>query len=418
VTQTVANFVTHLECSLTGDRYAAGQLHNLSKAGKPLLVRYDSEQLARSISKAQLAARRCDMWRYREFLPLRNTQNVVSLGEVRTPLIECSELARRHGARKLMIKDEGRLPTGSFKARGLSVAVSMAKELGVRRLAMPTNGNAGAALAAYATRAGMESFVFCPADTPAVNVGEIAAHGAKLWLVNGLINDCARIVAEGREQMGWFDVSTLKEPYRIEGKKTMGLELADQLDWTLPDVIFYPTGGGTGLIGMWKAFNELASIGWIDEKRPRMVAVQASGCAPIVRAFNEGLDFAPPWKDAHTVAAGIRVPAAIGDFLMLRAIHESNGFAIAVDDDEILGARDEVARAEGLLTCPESAATYAAYKNALATGRVSAEESVVLFNCASGLKYELPTVNRLLDCTRTVDYEQLGKAAADESANI
>lgn len=403
------NFVTHLECSLKGDRYAAGQLHNLSNAGKPLLVRYDLDRIAGSVSKAQLATRPEDMWRYREFLPIRSVENIVSLGEVRTPLIECRELARRMGARRLIIKDEGRLPTGSFKARGLCIAVSMAKELGVRRLAMPTNGNAGAAMAAYATRAGMESFIFCPDDTPSVNIGEIAAHGAHVWLVNGLINDCGKIVAEGKQAIGWFDVSTLKEPYRIEGKKTMGLELADQLGWTLPDVIFYPTGGGTGLIGMWKAFDELSRIGWIDKKRPRMVAVQASGCAPIVKAFDEQLDHAPVWKDAHTVAAGIRVPAAIGDFLMLRAIRESNGFAIAVDDDAILEARDEIARSEGLLTCPEGAATYAAYKDALASGRVSAEESVVLFNCAIGLKYELPVVVDHLDCSTAIDYDRLGQ---------
>ena len=401
------NFVAHLECSQNGDRYGADQLHNLSKAGKPLLVRYDLDRIAASVGKAQLARRPEDMWRYREFLPIRRAENIVSLGEIRTPLVECRELARKLGARRLIIKDEGRLPTGSFKARGLCMAVSMAKEFGVRRLAMPTNGNAGAAMAAYAARAGMESFVFCPADTPAVNVREIAAQGAHVWLVNGLINDCGRIVAEGKEAMGWFDVSTLKEPYRIEGKKTMGLELADQLGWTLPDVIFYPTGGGTGLIGMWKAFDELGRIGWIDAKRPRMVAVQASGCAPIVKAFEEGLDHAPVWKDARTVAAGIRVPAAIGDFLMLRAIRESNGFAVAVDDDAILAARNEVAGCEGLLMCPESAATYAAYKAALASGRVSAEESVVLFNCAIGAKYELPAVEDHLNCNTAIDYGRL-----------
>jgi threonine synthase len=405
------NFVSHLECSLNGDHYEAGQLHNLSKAGKPLLLRYDLERLAGAVIKAKLAARPEDMWRYREFLPVRKDENIVSLGEVRTPLIECRELAKRQKSRRIIIKDEGRLPTGSFKARGLCMAVSMAKELGVRRLAMPTNGNAGAAMAAYAARAGMESFVFCPDDTPAVNIGEIAAQGAHVWLVNGLINDCGRIVGEGREAMGWFDVSTLKEPYRIEGKKTMGLELADQLGWKLPDVIFYPTGGGTGLIGMWKAFDELGRIGWIDKKRPRMVAVQASGCAPIVRAFDEGLDHAPFWKDAHTVAAGIRVPGAIGDFLMLRAIRESNGFAIAVDDDAILEARDEIAAAEGLLTCPEGAATYAAYKSALATGSVSPDESAVLFNCAIGVKYELPAVTKRLDCHNSIDYKQLAASA-------
>jgi threonine synthase len=408
------NFVTHLECSLDGDHYEAGRLHNLSKAGKPLLVRYDLNRLAGSINKAQLADRPEGMWRYREFLPVRKDENIVSLGEVRTPLIECHELGRRLGARRLIIKDEGRLPTGSFKARGLCVAVSMAKELGVRRLAMPTNGNAGAAMAAYAARAGIVSFVFCPDDTPAVNVGEIAAQGAHVWLVNGLINDCGRIVGEGRAAMGWFDVSTLKEPYRVEGKKTMGLELADQMGWTLPDVIFYPTGGGTGLIGMWKAFDELEQIGWIDDKRPRMVAVQASGCAPIVRAFDEGLDHAPLWKNAHTVAAGIRVPAAIGDFLMLRAIRESKGFAIAVDDAAILEARDEVASVEGLLMCPEGAATYAAYKTALTDGRVSAEESAILFNCATGVKYPLPAVTKRLDCHKPIDYERL-MMVADET---
>jgi threonine synthase len=407
VTENLNYFVTHLECSQTGERYEAGQLHNLSKAGKPLLVRYDLDRLAKSVSKEELAARPEDFWRYRKFLPVRHSENILSLGEVRTPLVECPTLAKQLGSQRLMIKDEGRLPTGSFKARGLAMAVSMAKELGVRRLAMPTNGNAGAAMAAYAARAGMESFVFCPDDTPEVNVREIAAQGAHVWLVNGLINDCGRIVGEGREAMGWFDVSTLKEPYRIEGKKTMGLELADQLGWTLPNVIFYPTGGGTGLIGMWKAFDELGRIGWIDGKRPRMVAVQASGCAPIVRAFEQGLDHAPLWQNAHTVAAGIRVPGAVGDFLMLRAIRESNGFAIAVDDDQILKARDEVASAEGLLMCPEGAATYAAYKTALADGRVSGGESAVLFNCAIGLKYPLPGVASRLDCTKPIDYERL-----------
>jgi threonine synthase len=402
-------FVTHLECSLTGERYEAGQLHNLSKAGKPLLVRYDLDRLAKSISKAELATRPEGLWRYREFLAVRRTENIVTLGEVRTPLVDCRELARRHGSRSLVIKDEGRLPTGSFKARGLVMAVSMAKELGVKRLAMPTNGNAGAAMAAYGARAGMESFIFCPDDTPTVNVREIAAQGAHVWMVNGLINDCGKIVAEGKQAMGWFDVSTLKEPYRIEGKKTMGIELADQLGWTLPDVIFYPTGGGTGLIGMWKAFEELGRIGWIDKKRPRMVAVQASGCAPIVRAFEQGLDHAPLWENAHTVASGIRVPAAVGDFLMLRAIRESNGFAIAVDDDAILEARKEIAVAEGLLCCPEGAATYAAYKSALASGRVTPDESAVLFNCASGLKYELPPVDARLDRTKKIDFDQLAK---------
>jgi threonine synthase len=269
----------------------------------------------------------------------------------------------------------------------------MAKELGATKLAMPTNGNAGAAMAAYAARAGMEAFIFCPRDTPQVNVREIAAQGANVWLIDGLIDDCGKLVAQKKEAEGWFDVSTLKEPYRIEGKKTMGLELADQFGWDLPDVIFYPTGGGTGLIGMWKAFDELGKIGWIGAKRPRMVAVQATGCAPMVRAFERGEEHAPRWENAETIAAGIRVPAAVGDFLILRAVRESGGFAIAVDDEEILAARREVAVREGLLLCPEGAATYAAYKQALMDGRVGAVETAVLFNCASGLKYDLPAVD-------------------------
>jgi threonine synthase len=383
-------FVTHLECSATGERYPADVLHGLSNAGKPLLVRYDLEGVRRAVSKETLAGRDGGFWKYREFLPVRRSAHVVRLGEVTTPLVELGASARRAGARRLIVKDEGRLPTGSFKARGLALAVAMARELGITRIAMPTNGNAGAALAAYAAAAGIEAHVFCPADTPEINVREIALAGATVTLVDGLINDCGRLVAEGRERMGWFDASTLKEPYRIEGKKTMALEVAEQLGWTLPDVIFYPTGGGTGLIGMWKAFDELESIGFIDARRPRMVAVQASGCAPIVRAWQQGADSAEPWKDAHTVAAGIRVPAAIGDFLILRAVRESRGFAIAVDDDAIMAALAEVARTEGLLLCPEGAATYAAWKLALFAGQIAPDETVVLFNCASGLKYPLP----------------------------
>ena len=402
-----ATFVTHLECGMEGDHYPADQLHNLSKANKPLLVRYDLDGIAAAVTKEELADRQPGMWRYREFLPVRKAENIVSLGEVCTPLINCSRLAGKFGAREIVIKDESRLPTGSFKARGLCMAVSMAKELGLSKLAMPTNGNAGAALAAYASRAGMESYVFCPDDTPQINVREIAAQGAAVWLVNGLINDCGKIVAEGKEKAGWFDVSTLKEPYRIEGKKTMGLELADQLGWNVPDVIFYPTGGGTGLIGIWKAFDELGKIGWIGPKRPRMVAVQATGCAPIVNAFQQGLDHAPLWENAHTVAAGIRVPVAVGDFLILRAVRESGGFAIAVDDQSILEARDEICQDEGLLTCPEGAATFAAYKESLATGLVSPEESAVLYNCATGLKYDLPPVENHLDCSGPINFDEV-----------
>lgn len=396
-------YVTHLECSMNGDNYEANQQHNLSKAGKPLLVKYDLKSLSNSLSKEELAYRPETMWRYGEFLPIRYTENIVSLGESMTPLIHTPRLQSGNG--NIYIKDEGRLPTGSFKARGLCVAVSMAKELGITRIAMPTNGNAGAALAAYASRAGIETYIFCPEDTPQVNVREIAAQGGKVWLVNGLINDCGRIVGEGKESMNWFDFSTLKEPYRIEGKKTMGLELADQLEWQLPDIIFYPTGGGTGLIGMWKAFNEMKEIGWINGKLPRMVAVQATGCAPIVRAYEDGAEQAELWENAHTVAAGIRVPAAIGDFLILRAVNKSNGFATAVDDEKILEARDEVAQQEGILMCPEGAATYAAYKKELSSGRVDPSESAILFNCASGLKYELPLISQFLDCTQQpIDY--------------
>ena len=398
-------FVTHLECAQTGARYEADRVHGLSDAGKPLLVRYDLAALGASLDKQTLAARCGGFWRYREFLPVRQTRNVVSLGEVTTPLIPLPRLGA--GKNNVLVKDEGRLPTGSFKARGLALAVAMAKELGLEHLAMPTNGNAGAAMAAYASRAGLRTTVFCPDDTPEINISEIELQGATVYRVNGLINDCGRLVGEGKAAAGWFDCSTLKEPYRIEGKKTMGLELAEQMDWELPDVIFYPTGGGTGLIGMWKAFAELAAIGWIGDKRPRMVAVQASGCAPIVKAFEAGVEHAELWPDAHTVAAGIRVPAAIGDFLILRAVRESNGFAIAVSDAAIIAARDEVAREEGLLLCPEGAATYAAYRAALADGRVRPDERAVLFNCATGLKYPMPVVTRRLDHTAAIDYANL-----------
>ncbi|MDA0239833.1 MAG: threonine synthase, partial [Proteobacteria bacterium] len=361
-------FVSHLECGLTGERFEADQIHGLSTAGKPLLVRYDLDALGAAVTKETVAARIPEFWRYREFLPVRRSENIVRLGEVMTPLIPLPKFATAHGASEVIVKDEGRLPTGSFKARGLALAVSMAKELGITRMAMPTNGNAGAALAAYCARAGIEAYVFCPEDTPEVNVREIALQGAKTYLVNGLIDQCGKIVGDGKDAMNWFDTSTLKEPYRIEGKKTMGLELAEQLGWEVPDVIFYPTGGGTGLIGMWKAFEELEAIGWIGSKRPRMVAVQASGCAPIVRAFDAGDEFAERWEDAHTYAAGIRVPAAVGDFLILRAIRESNGFATAVDDEAIAEALTEVAETEGSLLCPEGAATVAAYKKELAAG--------------------------------------------------
>src|SRR4051794_15847981 len=345
-------FVSHLECSLTGRRYEAGRVHGLSEAGRPLLVRYDLAAMAEALSKEQLACSdEPGFWRYAAMLPVTRPENRVSLGEVMTPLIPLDRSAAGLGAQpgRAVVKDEGRLPTGSFKARGLAVAVAMAKEFGIEHLAIPTNGNAGAALAAYARRAGQKATVLCPADTPEINVREIGRLGADTWLVNGLINDCGRIVGGGKEPVGWFDLSTLKEPYRIEGKKTMGLELAEQLGWKLPDVIFYPTGGGTGLIGMWKAFDELEALGWIGSKRPRMVAVQAEGCAPMVRAWEEGERHARRWEDAHTIAMGIRVPQAVGDFLILDAVRASNGFAIAVADADISQAVDDVGRKDGLL---------------------------------------------------------------------
>ena len=405
-TADASNFVTHLECGLTGERFDKGQLHGLSSAGKPLLVRYDLDGIKQVIGPDELRLREQDMWRIRELLPIVNPENIVSLGETWTPLLPAPKLGAN-----LLIKDEGRLPTGSFKARGLCMAVSMAKELGVGRIAMPTNGNAGAALAAYASRAGIESFVFCPEDTPEVNVREIALQGAKVWRVNGLIHQCGKIVREGVPHLKWFDMSTLKEPYRIEGKKTMGLELAEQLGWRVPDVIFYPTGGGTGLIGMWKAFAELQALGWIGDKLPKMVAVQAAGCAPMVQAFENGDEFAEEWKDAHTVASGIRVPMAVGDFLILRAVRESDGFAIAVEDDAIELAQKQAAEKEGILLCPEGAATLAAYWQSIADEKISPDEEAVLFNCGSGLKYPMPPAEAKIGLDQKIDWDAMATSS-------
>jgi len=397
-------FVTHLECSMTGQRYEADRLHGLSEVGRPLLVRYDLEGVGRAVSRDDLSRRPTDLWRWRELLPVRRTESIVSLGEIETPLIP---VPLSGGGGNVLVKDEGRLPTGSFKARGLVMAVAMARELGVTRIAMPTNGNAGAALAAYASRCGIETVILCPEETPEVNVREIAAQGASVWRVNGQIDECGAIVGQGAKEGRWFDFSTLKEPYRIEGKKTMGLELAAQLGWELPDAIFYPTGGGTGLIGMWKAFGELERLGWIGPKRPRMYAVQASGCAPIVRAFEAGEEHAERWEDAATVAAGIRVPRAVGDFLILRAVRESGGRALAVGDPAILSAVDACARRDGLLLCPEGGATLAAYTRAVQEGLVDPEERTVLFNCATGLKYPLPPAPRWLDRNQPIDFDAL-----------
>jgi threonine synthase len=394
------SYATHLECSATAERHDSGVLQGLSRAGKPLLARYDLAALRRDLARSDIEARPADLWRWHELLPVRDPAHALSLGEVETPLIDLERSERPAGFVPPTVKDEGRLPTGSFKARGLCLAISMAGAFGVRRVAIPTNGNAGAAMAAYAARAGMEAFCFCPEDTPEINLSEIALQGATVWRVNGLINDCARLVSLGKERYGWFDVSTLKEPYRIEGKKTMGLELAVQFKWRLPQVVFYPTGGGTGLIGMWKAWAELAALGWIEGPLPRLVAVQSTGCAPIVRAFEAGAESATPWQNAHTIASGIRVPAAIGDFLILRAIRETQGFALAIEDEEIERARREVAAKDGLLLSPEGAATYAAYLAAARAGRISPSDRAILFNCASGLKYPMPPVTARMDLAR------------------
>ena len=379
--------VSHLECSLTGERYEAGKIHNLSKAGKPLLVRYDLDCAKRTLSRESIARREPGMWKWRELLPHRGEP--VSLGELETPIIELPSVAALDGASHLLVKDEGRLPTGSFKARGLAMAVTMAKEFAVERIAMPTNGNAGAALAAYGARAGIETVVICPAETPETNITETAAYGARVYVADGQIDECGALVGKGAAEGLWFDCSTLKEPYRLEGKKVMGFELAQQLGWEVPDAIFYPTGGGTGLIGMWKAFDELEAVGLIGSRRPRMYAVQAEGCAPMVRAFEKGEEFAERWENPSTVATGIRVPRAIGDFLILRAVRESGGAAIAVSEQSILKAVEDSAHEDGFLFCPEGGAVLAAWRQALKRGLVGRDERVLLFNCANGNKYPL-----------------------------
>ena len=380
--------VTHLECAACGLRHEARRLHNLcSECGKPLLVRYDLNGAAASLTKESLKGRGPDLWRYREVLPVESDENVVTLGEGYTPLVRASRLGARLGLKELYIKDEGQNPTQSFKARGMAAAVSMAKELGAKKLAVPSAGNAAGALAAYAARAGLEAHIFMPRDTPRANVIECEQTGAQVTLMDGLITDCGAEVARRKDAEGWFDVSTLKEPYRIEGKKTMGYELAEQFDWELPEVIIYPTGGGTGLIGMWKAFDEMEQMGWIGSKRPRMVTVQASGCAPIVRAFEEGKRFADEFPNAQTTASGLRVPRAIGDFLILDALRASGGAAIAVTDEELIDATKEIGAAEGIFCAPEGAACLPALKKMLTDGSVKPNERVVLFNTGSGVKY-------------------------------
>ena len=382
------SFAQEIVCARCDKRFELSQLLNLCPCGSPLLVRYDLKQAKATLAKPALRGRVASLWRYRELLPLQDDANLVSLGEGYTPLLDANSLGGELGLRKLWVKDEAQNPTGSFKDRGLSVAISRAKELGVRKAAIPSAGNAGGSFAAYAARAGIEAHVFMPRDTPIANQIEVVQYGAKLSLVDGLINDCGRIIAERKVAEGWFDFSTLKEPYRVEGKKTMGYEIAEQLDWRLPDVIVYPTGGGTGLIGMWKAFAELEELGWIGKARPRMVSVQASGCAPIVKAFLENKTSAEPWQNARTVASGLRVPQAVADFLMLRVLRESRGIALSVSDDEMLAEIPRIGKAEGLFFCPEGAACVAALRLLVGNGWIIPADEVLIFNTASGLKYQ------------------------------
>ena len=393
-------FVTHLESALDGTRFDAGKVHTVHE-GRPLWVRYDLARVRAAVQPESLAARPPTLWRYRELLPLPEGAEPVTLGEGITPLLPCPRLGKQLGLANLIIKDESQLPTGSFKSRGMALAVSMARHLGLKRLAIPTAGNAGGALAAYAARAGMEAFVFMPEDTPIINQMEAYLCGAQVFLVNGLISDCGRLVRTATPRMGWFDFSTLKEPYRLEGKKTMGLEIAEQFGWHLPDVILYPTGGGTGLIGMWKAFSELRELGWLkSDKMPRLVSCQSDGCAPIVRAFDEGERFAKLFPDAHTVASGLRVPIAVGDFMILDAIRASGGCAVAGDERRIVEWMRRVAGSEGVAVCPETAICFDCLERLIQQGTIAKDETVVVFNTGAAQKYveavplQLPRVDK------------------------
>ena len=460
----MTSFVSHLEAAIDGTVLPADRLQTLHN-DRPLWVRYDMQAVERTLTKEKLRERPLDMWRYRELLPVPFETEPVSLGEGQTPLLSCSRLASRYGLDQLWIKDESHLPTGSFKSRGLAMAITMAKHFGVRRVALPSAGNAGGAAAAYAARAGLEAYVFMPQDTPVVNVYECRLAGAKTFLVNGLITDCGRIVREGKQRMDWFDLSTLKEPYRIEGKKTMGLELAEQFDWQLPDVILYPTGGGTGLIGMWKAFQELSQLGWLSSpvpstqpvlgetktvgerarvrgesqqsthpteektphpnplptrawgegtkpKLPRMVSVQSTGCAPIAKAFESGSRFAEPFVNAATIASGIRVPAAVGDFMILDAVKESGGLALQVEEARIREWMQLVTASEGIAICPETAACIGALERLTNEGWIRPDEKVVVFNTGAAQKYvevmrcDLPSI----DITQPIDWDRLSES--------
>ncbi len=405
------SFVTHLECSLTGARHDAGIVQGLAAGSyKPLLVRYDLDAVRAAVERDAVSARPADMWRWRELLPLADPSRAVTLGESETPLVELPRLGAELGLRRLTVKDESRLPTGSFKSRGMAVAISRARELGITKVAAPTAGNAGGALAAYAARAGMESWVFMPADTPVTNQIECALAGARTYLVDGLIDACGQIVGAGKKAKGWFDVSTLKEPYRLEGKKTMGLELCLQLGWEVPDVILYPTGGGTGLIGMWKAFAELEKLGWLaSPKRPRMYACQSDGCAPIVRAYESGERFATKVEDARTVASGLRVPAAVGDFLILDAVRASNGKAVAGAEAEIVPWMRAVASMEGLAICPETAVCFAVLRELVSKEEIHPDEHVVVFNTGAAAKYPeaVPLSLPRIDPKQPIDWKTI-----------
>src|SRR5688572_13434546 len=405
------NFVTHLECANCGQRYDATEVHNLCTAcQRPLWVRYDLEGLKKAFNKKALFGRPPTMWRYLEMLPVRDAASIVSLTETITPILETRRLGAEFGVKNLFVKDESRLPTGSFKSRGMAMAISKAKEFGITRVAVPTAGNAGGAMAAYAARAAMEAYVFMPEDTPVINQKECYLAGAKTFLVNGLITDCGRIVGEGKKSKGWFDVSTLKEPYRIEGKKTMGLELAEQFDWELPDVILYPTGGGTGLIGMWKAFNELEQLGWLKSvKKPRMIACQSDGCAPIAVAFKKGQRFAQTLEKAATIASGIRVPAAVGDFMILDAVRESGGVAIATPETDIPKWMRLASSQEGIALCPESAVCFGALEVLLQNGTIKKTDRILLFNTGAAQKYPEAIREQLprIDITRPIDWSRI-----------
>jgi threonine synthase len=407
----MTHYVTHLECANCFERYDAGLVHGLCiKCQRPLWVRYDLDAVKQAVSRNDLALRPQTMWRYRELLPVFDDASIVSLGETVTPLIATPRLAAELHVDEILVKDESRLPTGSFKARGMAMAITKANEFGIRRVAAPTAGNAGGAMAAYAARAGMEAYVFMPQDTPTINAKECWLAGAKTFHVNGLINDCGRIVGEGKTEKGWFDLSTLKEPYRIEGKKTMGLELAEQLDWELPDVILYPTGGGTGLIGMWKAFAELEHLGWLKSTRkPRMISCQSDGCAPIARAFEQGARFAEKFANAQTIASGVRVPVAVGDFMILDAVRASDGTAVAVPERVIEPWMKKAISLEGLSICPETAVCLGALEMLLAGGHIKPRERIVVFNTGAAQKYPEAVHEQipLLDIRRPIEWSRI-----------